>query len=179
MIISSAISPANLLGCLSLFTYIFTLLPSCLRISIPTVKKAKFIANLLKYRRQIGILAFLLALVHVVLIVIKRNVDLFDLQTYSISLEGTASLIIFALLAFTSNDWSVKKMKKNWRRLHQLTYTALFLLFWHIQEKMSDHWNILTPIELIAMTIITALFLKRRWLEYRKEYEQQAKKQII
>ncbi|NTW21530.1 MAG: iron reductase, partial [Nostocales cyanobacterium W4_Combined_metabat2_030] len=80
---------------------------------------------------------------------------------------------------FTSNDWSVKKMKKNWRRLHQLTYTALFLLFWHIQEKMSDHWNILTPIELIAMTIITALFLKRRWLEYRKEYEQQAKKQII
>ena len=179
MIISSAISPANLLGCLSLFTYIFTLLPSCLRISIPTVKKAKFIANLLKYRRQIGILAFLLALVHVVLIIIKRNVDLFDLQTYSISLEGTASLIIFALLAFTSNDCSVKKMKKNWRRLHQLTYTALFLLFWHIQEKMSDHWNILTPIELIAMTIITALFLKRRWLEYRKEYEQQAKKQII
>ena len=130
MIISSAISPANLLGCLSLFTYIFTLLPSCLRISIPTVKKAKFIANLLKYRRQIGILAFLLALVHVVLIIIKRNVDLFDLQTYSISLEGTASLIIFALLAFTSNDWSVKKMKKKLAKttsinLHSLIFIIL------------------------------------------------------
>jgi sulfoxide reductase heme-binding subunit YedZ len=179
MFINSAISPANLLGCLSLFSYIFTLLPSCLRVSVTAVKKAKFITNLFKYRRQLGILAFLLALVHVVLIVIKRNVDLFDLQTYSISVEGTASLIIFALLAFTSNDWSVKKNEKNWRRLHQLTYTAIFLLFWHIQEKMSDHWNILTPIELISMTTITALFLKRRWLEYRKEYEQQAKKQII
>jgi methionine sulfoxide reductase heme-binding subunit len=179
MSIDSSISPANLLGCLSLFAYILTLLPSCLRTSFPTFKKAKFIAKLLKYRRQLGILAFLVALGHVVLIVIKRNVDLFDLQTYSISVEGTASLIIFGLLAFTSNDWSVKKMKKNWRRLHQLTYTAIFLLFWHIQEKMSGHWNLLTLIELICMSIVTALFLKRRWLEYQKEYAQQSNKQII
>ena len=171
MTIDSSISPANLLGFSSLFAYILTLLPSSLKTGFPSIKKAKFIANLLKYRRQLGILAFLVALGHVVLIVIKRNLDLFDLQTYSISVEGTASLIIFALLAFTSNDWSVRKMKKNWRKLHQLTYTAIFLLFWHIQEKMSDHWNILTPVELICMTIIIALFLKRRWLEYQKEYD--------
>ena len=171
MTIDSSISPANLLGFSSLFAYILTLLPSSLKTGFPSIKKAKFIANLLKYRRQLGILAFLLALGHVVLIVIKRNLDLFDLQTYIISVEGTASLIIFALLAFTSNDWSVRKMKKNWRKLHQLTYTAIFLLFWHIQEKMSDHWNILTPVELICMTIIIALFLKRRWLEYQKEYD--------
>ncbi len=179
MSIHSSISPANLLGCLSLFAYILTLLPSSLRTGFPAFKKAKFLVNLLKYRRQLGIVAFVVALGHVVLIVNKRNVDLFDLQTYSISVEGTTSLIIFALLAFTSNDWSVKKMKKNWRRLHQLTYTAIFLLFWHIQEKMSGHWNILTPLELIFMTIIMALFLKRRWIEYRKESQQQAKKQII
>ncbi|WP_016952616.1 ferric reductase-like transmembrane domain-containing protein [Anabaena sp. PCC 7108] len=176
MSIDSSISPANFLGFLSLLAYILTLLPSSLRIGFPVFKKAKFIANLLKYRRQLGILAFLVALVHVVLIVIKRNVDLFDLQTYSISVEGTASLIIFALLAFTSNDWSVKKLKKNWRRLHQLTYTAIFFLFWHIQEKMSGHWNLLTPVELICMTAIIALFLKRRWIEYQKQYYQQAKK---
>jgi sulfoxide reductase heme-binding subunit YedZ len=174
-----SISYANLLGFLSLLAYILTLLPSSLRIGFPAIKKSKFIANLLKYRRLLGILAFLVAVGHVVLIVIKRNVDLFDLQTYSISVEGTATLIIFALLAFTSNDWSVKKMKKNWRRLHQLTYTAIFLLFWHIQEKMSDHWNFLTPIELICMTAIIALFFKRRWLEYQKEYYQQTKKQPI
>jgi methionine sulfoxide reductase heme-binding subunit len=176
MSIDSSISPANFLGFLSLLAYILTLLPSSLRIGFSAFKKAKFIANLLKYRRQLGILAFLVALVHVVLIVIKRNIDLFDLQTYSISVEGTASLIIFALLAFTSNDWSVKKLKKNWRRLHQLTYTAIFFLFWHIQEKMSGHWNLLTPVELICMTAIIALFLKRRWIEYQKQYYQQAKK---
>ena len=86
------------------------MLPSSLRTGFPAFKKAKFIANLLKYRRQLGILAFLVALGHVVLMVIKRNVDLFDLQTYRISVEGKASLIIFALLAFTFNDWSVKKI---------------------------------------------------------------------
>ena len=141
-----------------------------MRTVFPKLKKAKILIDLLKYRRQIGIIAFLFGLIHAALIVIKRNVDLFDLKTYQISLEGTAILIIFALLTFTSNDWSIKKMKNNWRKLHQLTYTAMFLLLWHIQEKMSGHWNFITPIELILMTVVIGLFCRRRWLEYAKEY---------
>ena len=49
MTIDSSISPANLLGFSSLFAYILTLLPSSLKTGFPSIKKAKFIANLLKY----------------------------------------------------------------------------------------------------------------------------------
>ncbi|MGM3306359.1 ferric reductase-like transmembrane domain-containing protein [Anabaena sp. WFMT] len=172
MLINASISSANLLGFISLLSYILTLLPSYIRAFFPQIKKAKITIYLLKYRRQLGVITFVLALIHAVLIVNKRNLDLFDIQTYKISLEGTLTLIIFALLAFTSNDWSVKNMKQNWRRLHKLTYIAMFLLLWHIQEKMSGQWNILTPIELTLLTVIIGLFCRRRWLEYTKEYNQ-------
>ncbi|AFZ58356.1 ferric reductase-like transmembrane domain-containing protein [Anabaena cylindrica FACHB-243] len=172
MLINASISSANLLGFISLLSYILTLLPSSIRAVFPQIKKAKITICLWKYRRQLGVVTFVFALVHTVLIVNKRNLDLFDIQTYEISLEGTLTLIIFVLLAFTSNDWSVKKMKQNWRRLHKLTYIAMFLLLWHIQEKMSGQWNILTPIELILITVTIGLFCRRRWLEYTKEYNQ-------
>ncbi|MEA5553910.1 ferric reductase-like transmembrane domain-containing protein [Anabaena cylindrica UHCC 0172] len=172
MLINASVPLANLLGFISLLSYILTLLPSSIRAVFPQIKKAKITIYLLKYRRRLGIITFLFALVHAILIVNKRNLDLFDIQTYKISLEGTLTLIIFALLAFTSNDWSIKKMKNNWRKLHKLTYIAMFLLLWHIQEKMSGQWNILTPIELMLITVIISLFCRRRWLEYAKEYNQ-------
>ncbi|MFM7407767.1 MAG: ferric reductase-like transmembrane domain-containing protein [Cuspidothrix sp.] len=172
MLIDTSIPSANLLGFISLITYIFTLLPSSIRTVLPQIKKAKMTINLLKYRRQLSILAFLLALIHTRLMVIKRNVDLFDPQMYQISLEGTITLIIFALLAFTSNNWSIKKMKNNWQRLHKLTYTAMFFPLWHIVEKMSGHWNIITPLEIIFMVVMIGLFCRRRWLEYSKEFSQ-------
>ena len=172
MLINTSICSTNLLGCISLVSYVLTLLPSSIRVVFPHLKKISFIINLLRYRRQLGILAFLFALFHAVLIVHKRNVDLFDIQTYKISFEGTVLLIIFAILAFTSNDWSIKKLKNNWRKIHKLTYISMFLLLWHIQEKMSGHWNIITPLELILMSIMIGLFWRRRWLEYAKEYGQ-------
>ncbi|WP_353931040.1 ferric reductase-like transmembrane domain-containing protein [Okeanomitos corallinicola TIOX110] len=168
MLIDTSVSSANLLGFISLLTYILTLLPSSIRIVFPQIKKAKITMNLLKYRRQLGILAFIFALIHAGLIIVKRNVDLFDLQTYKISLEGTVTLIMFAILAVTSNDWSIKKMKKHWRKLHKSTYVCMFLILWHIKEKMYGHWNIITLIEIILMTVTIVLFFRRRWLEHYK-----------
>jgi sulfoxide reductase heme-binding subunit YedZ len=162
---SDSISPANLLGILAVVSYILTLLPTSLRVVFPALKKAKLPIKLLKNRRQLGILSFLLALGHAWLLVIKRNFDFFDLNTYRVYVHGSATFIIFTLLAVTSNDWCVKKMKKNWQQLHQLTYLAMFLLFWHINDKMYGHWNFATPLTIIGIAIIIILFLRRWWLE--------------
>jgi sulfoxide reductase heme-binding subunit YedZ len=156
---------ANLLGFLAVISYILTLIPTSIRIIFPTLKKAKFIIQLLKNRRQLGILSFVLALGHAWLLIVKRNFDFFDLTTYRVYVHGSATFIIFTLLAITSNDWCVKKMKKNWRQLHQLTYLAMFLLFWHINDKMYGHWNLSTPLVVMGMTAIIILFLRRCWLE--------------
>lgn len=169
---------ANILGLLALVSYIITLLPTILRIVFPQTKESGIPQWLLKRRRLIGIIAFFLALGHGFLLVKKRNLDFLDLKTFWIYSQGITTFTIFTLLAITSNNWSVKKLKKNWKQLHKLTYLAMFLLLWHVWDKMSDHWTYLTPISLVALTGITALFLIRLWTE-RQNKQQQAKAKLI
>lgn len=158
---------ANLLGFLALSSYIITLLPTILRIAFPKTKKTKIFKFLLKYRRQIGLIAFVFAFAHGFLLVKKRNLDFFDLQTYWIYIQGIATFLIFTLLAITSNNWSIKKLKRNWKKLHSLTYLAMFFLAWHVWDKMSGHWSFLTPIGLSGLIVIIALFIYRKRIEYR------------
>ena len=159
----------NYLGFLALISYIITLLPTILRIVFPRTKKTEIPKILLKYRRQIGVMAFLFALGHGVLLVSKRNFDFFDIQTYWIYVQGVVTFIIFTLLTITSNDWSVKRLKKNWKKLHELTYLAMFLLVWHIIDKMWNHWSYLTPLGIVGITSITVLFIVRKIIEHQKK----------
>ena len=161
---------ANWLGCLAVFSYILTLLPTSLKVVFPSLKKAKLSAQLLKNRRQLGILSFLLGVGHAWLLIVKRNFDFFDLTTYRVYVHGSVTFMIFTVLAVTSNDWCVKKMKpKNWRQLHQLTYLAMFLLFWHINDKMSGNWSFMTPVVVIGMAAIIILFSRRYFLEWKSK----------
>ena len=160
---------ANIMGFLALACYIVTLLPTILRIVFPQTQKIGIPKLLLKHRRIVGILAFFLALGHGILLVKQRNFDFFDLKTYWIYIQGVATFIIFTLLAITSNDWSVKRLKKNWKRLHTLTYLAMFLLTWHVWDKMSGHWSYLTPIGMSGISGITLLYLIRVWIEHHKK----------
>ncbi|MCT7991045.1 ferric reductase-like transmembrane domain-containing protein [Laspinema olomoucense] len=157
---------SNTLGFVALIYYVMSLAPTILRVVFPKTKKNSIPKFLLKHRRAIGILAFVFAFGHGYLLVKKRDIDFFDLKTFWIYIQGVVTFIIFTLLAITSNDWSVKKLKKNWKRLHQLTYWAMFLLIWHIWDKMSGNWTYLTPVGVILITGITILFLVRRWKEW-------------
>jgi sulfoxide reductase heme-binding subunit YedZ len=154
-------SQASLLGFAALTAYILTLLPTNLRIVFPLTKKTGIPQWLLKYRRLIGLLSFFLAVLHGFIFFKQRNFDVFDLQTYFVYFQGVSTFIIFTCLAITSNDWSVKRLKKNWKKLHGLTYLAMFLVTWHICEKMIGHWTYLTPVAIAGLTAIIILFLCR------------------
>ena len=54
---------------------------------------------------------------------------------------GLGALIIYTLMAITSNRWSQRKLKKRWKTLHRLTHIATWLVIAHIalQEKI-DIW---------------------------------------
>ena len=158
-------SQASLLGFAALTAYIFTLLPTNLRIVFPLTKKTGFPQWLLKYRRLIGLLSFFLAVLHGFIFFKQRNFDVFDIQTYFVYFQGVSSFIIFTLLAITSNDWSVKRLKKNWKKLQGLTYLAMFLVTWHICDKMTGHWTYLTPVGITAITATIVLFLCRVWIQ--------------
>ncbi|MEM1167980.1 MAG: ferric reductase-like transmembrane domain-containing protein [Cyanobacteria bacterium P01_H01_bin.35] len=157
------------LGFLAVCAYIITLLPTILRIVFPVTKNTGIPKILLKYRRQIGVISFVFGAAHGILLFMKRNFDVFDIESYVIYLQGIIILAIFAVLAITSNNWSLKKLKKDWIKLHYLTYTLMFLLTWHISEKMFGHWSYLTPLGIIGTTGISILFLIRKWIEYKKK----------
>ena len=161
----------NLLGFLALVTYIVTLLPTILRIVFPQTKETGIPQWLLKRRRLIGIMAFFLALAHGYLLVKKRQLDFLDPKTFWIYVQGISTFTIFTLLAITSNNWSVKKLKKNWKQLHKLTYLAMFLLTWHVGDKMAGHWTYLTPIGIVSIIGITVLFLIRLRIERQNQQQ--------
>ena len=164
------ISPvANYLGFLALISYIITLLPTIIKVVFPRTKKTEILKLLMKYRRQIGIISFLFALGHGILLIRKRNFDFFDIQTYWISVSGVLLLIIFTLLTITSNNWSIKKLKRNWKKLHELTYLAMFLLVWHVIDKMWGHWSYITPLGIVGITSIIVLFIARKLIEHQNK----------
>lgn len=155
----------NFLGFLALVSYIVTLLPTILKIVFPKTKETGIPKWLLKCRRFIGVMAFFLALAHGYLFVEKRQLDLSDPKTFWVYVQGISTFTIFTILAITSNDWSVKKLKKNWKQLHKLTYLAMFLLTWHVLDKMAGHWTYLTPISIVSIAGIIILFFIRLQLE--------------
>lgn len=91
---------------------------------------------LVTYRRALGDWAFFYACLHLTVYL------LFDAQfdpTYIIDdvLErpyitmGAAAFLMLLPLAITSNHWSQKALKRNWKRLHKLIYPAAIAVCIH------------------------------------------------
>jgi sulfoxide reductase heme-binding subunit YedZ len=152
---------ANIIGFFALLSYIATLLPSLIKAVFPSTKKNKTLAWLLKYRRYLGVAAFAFGLNHGVLQILKLQLNLLDFHTYIRYFQGFSTLSIFTLLAFTSCDEAVKSLKSNWKKLHRLTYLVIFILPWHILDKMSGHWSYITPIAVLLTLEIAGLFIIR------------------
>lgn len=98
------------------------------------------------YRRQLGIMTFLLAFTHGMLV---RNVARFALGWYPINLApvfelfGSFALSLMFLLFITSNDASVVRMGPWWKRLHRLVYIIVLLVLFHTLLQRVSTWSIL------------------------------------
>ena len=154
---------ANILGLFALLSYIASLLPSLIKAVFPSTKKNKILTRLLKYRRHIGVAAFSISFNHGVLLILKLQLNLLDFYTYVKYIQGFSTLLIFTLLAFTSHDEAVKNLKAKWIKIHQLTYLAIFILPWHILDKMSGHWTYITPVAVSLSLGIVGLFITRQY----------------
>ncbi|MEM9926186.1 MAG: ferric reductase-like transmembrane domain-containing protein [Cyanobacteria bacterium P01_D01_bin.50] len=148
-------------GYIALIAYIATLLPSNLIIVFPIWKKTYWRRILLKNRREIGLICFLLATIHALLIVQLRNVDMLSLNTYIEYFTGLGSILIFTILALTSNNWSIRKLGKDWKKLHHLTYLALLLLIFHLLLAKQGKWDWYTWCAFITLSFLNSLWLLR------------------
>lgn len=121
--------------------------------------------SLLRYRRAFGLMAFLYVALHL-LVWLVLDVQL-PAQIWADIVKRpfiTIGMIGFALmlpLAATSNDWSVRKLGRRWRRLHKLTYGIVLLGATHF-VLLTKTWQLEPLIYLFLMILLLSLRLPAR-----------------
>lgn len=91
-------------------------------------------------RKPLGMYAFMYGSLHFLIFIVDNGYfgDSIDLMAvYEATFEkrfalvGFAALMIMLPLAITSNKWSMKQLRKNWKRLHRFVYLAGILVIIH------------------------------------------------
>lgn len=120
---------------------IVSLMLTPLMIAFPKVRAIRW---LMHHRREIGMAAFLYAVVHLALIASRgTGLTLFSGGlAFPPALSGWIAFVLFAILAATSNDWCVHHMGLWWKRVQRLTYVAAiaFAIHWFLLER---DWGVL------------------------------------
>lgn len=118
---------------------VLTLIPNnLLKLQFPALKGAiMFLANLVKYRRDFGIIAGFMFLAHALLVlVIAGAISLTDLGNINWTMIsmivfskpiilGFISLVILILMLITSNNPVHRALGKNWKLLHSLVWLTV------------------------------------------------------
>lgn len=94
---------------------------------------ARWPAWLLHQRRYFGVASFMYALLHTVVYIQKKaSLSLIWQEAMSFNMwSGWLAFCIFLLLAVTSNDASVRRLRRTWKKLHRWVYLAALLVFAH------------------------------------------------
>lgn len=93
--------------------------------------------NLLRFRRQLGLVAFAYVVLHftswlTIDMGLRWGQIIPDLYKRWYILIGMSALLCLIPLAVTSNNWSIRKLgAQNWNRLHKLAYVATSLAMIH------------------------------------------------
>jgi methionine sulfoxide reductase heme-binding subunit len=118
---------------------------------------------MMKHRRALGVASFAYAALHT-LTYLQRKWGYGYIWKEGVEpdlLTGWIAFVIFLLLAITSNDKSVRVLRKNWQRLHRTVYVAAGLVFAHWILTAFDRQT--AYICLVALCAVELLrFLKER-----------------
>jgi sulfoxide reductase heme-binding subunit YedZ len=124
---------------------------------------------MLTVRRALGLYAFMYATLHLsILVGLDYSFDLSslwgDLAGKPYILVGAATLLILIPLAITSTKGWMKRMGKNWMRLHRLVYAACLLAVVHYAwAKKGDLFSLRGDIALPLLyggIVLLLLFLR-------------------
>ncbi|MFY0679284.1 MAG: protein-methionine-sulfoxide reductase heme-binding subunit MsrQ [Thalassovita sp.] len=124
--------------------------------------------NLLKFRRAIGVVAFVYVLAHLLVWAVLDVQSLSriwaDIVKRPYITIGMAGFALLLPLALTSNNWSLRKLGARWRSLHKLTYPAILLGGVHFVWLVKG-WQVEPMIYLgVILALLVARLPKRRKL---------------
>lgn len=109
---------------------ILTLAVTPLRLMFPG---RRWGAWLMRRRRYFGLAVFGYALLHAIVYVVRAATlsRVLDEAGEPAMVAGWLALAIFLPLALTSNNWSMRWLRRGWKRLHRWVYLAAVLTFVH------------------------------------------------
>jgi sulfoxide reductase heme-binding subunit YedZ len=112
-------------------------------LAITPLSRALDLPALLLVRRNVGVAAACYATVHLLLYIVDQNFKILTVIS-EIALRfyltiGFIALLVLLALAITSTDGWIKKLGRNWKRLHRLAYPVgvVALLHFYIQSKLN------------------------------------------
>lgn len=126
------------LGVAALSLYVATLLPSIItRLQWYPLVTQPFASILLPFRRHFGNMMFIAAWLHMSLTttlpqLVNNGFDTSKIELLLFQWMGQIAWWLLFPLWITSNDLSQRFMGKWWKRIHKLTYIAMFFIFLHV-----------------------------------------------
>lgn len=118
--------------------------------------------SLIKYRRMVGLASFFYAVLHLSIFLIDQQFNasyiLEEIIKRPYITIGFISFILLFLLAITSNNFSIRKLKQRWKKLHKLVYLIAVLVIVHFYWQVKS-WMDIEP---LVYAIITILLLSYR-----------------
>ncbi|HVJ09168.1 MAG TPA: protein-methionine-sulfoxide reductase heme-binding subunit MsrQ [Acidisarcina sp.] len=129
---------------------------------------------LIRFRRLLGLFAFFYASLH--LLTYVGLYSYFDLKAMAADIlkrryvtAGISAWLLLLPLALTSTKWSIRKLGKNWQKLHRLVYAAAILGVIHYWWLVKA--GVRTP---LTITVILAIVLLARPLTARIKHRSRA-----
>ncbi len=136
-------------------------------VSIPGIARRfrfshKLIMIISMYRRQLGVLTYLLILMHALILRIIPWVTTQIPLTFElfVAAGSLANMALFALF-ITSNDWSVKTLREWWGKIHTLIYVAVWFIFLHLAIQGVSKWSVIIGITAVLQVASHMYFYRR------------------
>jgi uncharacterized protein len=148
----------------------------CLILTLIARPISKFWGSLLRYRRGLGVGAFVLSVVHAMHMMEHTwqwNLAAFSflpLQFQWGMAAGVIALILMTPAACTSFDWLQKSLGQHWRQIHLLGVPALLLsavhallIGSHYLGSLQSTWGNKLAAVLLGVTTLSVLLVRWRW----------------
>lgn len=138
-------------------------------LAVTPVRRWTGFNRLVAYRRLLGLFAFFyLALHFTVYLVLDQGLDggaIFeDIVKRPYITLGTLALTLLVPLALTSTRGAMRRLGRNWQKLHRLIYPAALLGVWHF------YWQVkLDTLEPTVYALMLAVLLGYRWWHARQK----------
>lgn len=139
----------------------WTLVGLLLTLAVTPVQTMLGQSALVRVRRLLGLATFFYAVLHMLAwawwdqgfdLVLMFN----DVVQRPFVAFGFAALVVLSLLAVTSNQWSMRRLKRGWKKLHQWIYVAsiaVIVHYWLHKAGKNDFSEVLVYAGILAVLL--------------------------